>query len=312
MSDENNIIKIIDNSGIENLQIVHNADLRKLLTYRINASIPSLIIAESNEALKSIIRYLKDYNIEYYILGGGSNSLINDRNSNIVIIKLGRFFDNIGFEEDGTIHCGAAYNTGRFVTECYKNGYNFAFLAGIPGTIGGAVAGNSGTKFNAICEFIDTIECLRSRSNHIISDVYKLRKNDFGYRFLDIENLLVITKVHFRKERTEKELVFNEILEKIKYKKEIQPLNKFTAGCFFKNPLNSSKTAAELIDSLGLKGFKYGGAAVSRKHANFIENYKNATPMDIYNLSRIIYGMVKDNFNIELENEVKLVGFEKK
>ena len=107
----------------------------------------------------------------------------------------------------------------------------------------------------------------------------------------------------------EKELIFNEIVERIKNKKNAQPLNKFTAGCFFKNPLNANKTAAELIDALGLKGFKYGGAGISKKHANFIENYDNASPMDIYNLSKIVLGMVKDNFNIELENEVKLVGF---
>ncbi len=309
MPGEDKIKKIIDNSGIKNLKIYHDADMRKLFTFRINAIIPFLVIPENAEALVSLTACLLDNNIEYFIIGGGSNSLINDLNKNIVIIKLGRLFDSIDFKEEGSIECGAAYNMARFVTECYKESYNFAFLAGIPGTLGGAVAGNSGTKFSSICEFVDRIECLKIKSNHVVKEEHKLRKNDFGYRFLNIENLLAITKIYLKKERAEKELVFNEILERIKYKKASQPLNKFTAGCFFKNPLNSNKTAAELIDSLDLKGFQYGGAAVSKKHANFIENFKDASSMDIYNLSRIIAGMVKDNFNIELENEVKIVGF---
>lgn len=309
MPEDCKIREIIDSSGIKNLKICHNTDMRRLITFRVNSAVGTLVIAENNDALRNIIAFLLDNNIKYFIIGGGSNSLINDINENIVIIRLGRFFDHIDFKEEGSIVCGAAYNMGRFVTECYKKSYNFAFMAGIPGTVGGAVAGNSGTKFNSICEFIESVECLKIKSSHIISEEHRLKINDFGYRFLNIENLVAITKIFFKKEHSEKELVFNEILERIKCKKAVQPLNKFTAGCFFKNPLNSNKTAAELIDSLGLKGFRYGGAAVSKKHANFIENLAGASSMDIYDLSKIIAGMVKDNFNIELENEVKLVGF---
>jgi len=303
------INKIIEKSNITGIEVLHNVDLRRLLTYRINGKLSNLMIVESEEALKNLLGILIDNDSEYFILGGGSNSLINDKNENIVFIKLGRYFDNINFYPDGLIVCGAAYNLGQFIITCYKNCYDFSFLAGIPGTVGGAVAGNSGTKLKSVCEFVEGIECMRLKAGKVLYERYELKKNDFGYRFLNIKNLLIITKVYLRKEISDKEIIFNNILEKIKLKKKSQPLNKYTAGCFFKNPINSSKTAAELIDYLGLKGFTYGGAVISKKHANFIENFKDASAKDIFELSRIIYGMVKDNFNIELENEVRLVGF---
>ncbi len=309
MAFKKDLKKIIDNCGIKNLRIHHNVHLRELLTYRPDGIISTLVIAESLQALKEIFNFLLANNIDYFVIGGGSNSLINDKNKDIVIISLGRFFNNINFIKNGEISCGAAFKTSRFVTECYKKSYDFSFLAGIPGTIGGGVAGNAGTRHNSVCEFVESVECLRLKSCSIVQENYRLKKKDYGYRILNIKNLLAITNIKFKKEITEKEMILNEIHKKIKYKKKAQPLDKFTAGCFFKNPLDSDKTAAELIDALGFKGFKYGGAAITKKHANFIENYLNATSDDIYKLSKIIYGSVNDNFNIKLKNEVKLVGF---
>lgn len=298
----------IRSAKIDNLEIFFDYNTRNLSTFRINGKCSIFIIANTEEALSSLINILNENNAKYYIIGSGSNTLISDY-CNDVIIKLGRKFGYIEFYDSGFITAGASCMLGKFITKCYKNKYDFSFLAGIPGTIGGAISGNCGDKLETICDYVESIECLRLPQNRVVKEKIKLKPVNFGYRFLKIDNLAAITKVFFKKDKLEKELIFINIKERIKIKKEVQPLNTFNCGSFFKNPLNSKKTAGELIDSLGLKGFTYGGAVVSAKHANFIENSKMAASEDIFNLAKLIAGLVNENFNIKLEHEVKLVGF---
>ena len=98
------------------------------------------------------------------------------------------------------------------------------------------------------------------------------------------------------------------IRQDIEIRKKTQPVGAKTSGCFFKNPVNGEKPAGALIDECGLKGFSYGGARVSPVHANFIENFKSASPEDIVVLSRIMIDKVREKFGISLEYEVKLIG----
>ncbi|MEI7615843.1 MAG: UDP-N-acetylmuramate dehydrogenase [Actinomycetota bacterium] len=293
---------------IENLEIYFDYDIRSLSTFRINGSCQIFIIANSEEALLTLLNLLHEKKIGYFILGGGSNTLINNDCSD-VIIKLGKRFNTIDYSSKALITSGASCNLGKFVLKCYKNKYDFSFLAGIPGTTGGAVFGNCGNMIESVCDYVESIECLRLSRNKIIREKVKLNRLNYGYRFLKIDYLLAITFINFKKEITEKELIYNNIKENIRLKKEVQPLNSFNCGCFFKNPLNSNKTAGQLIDSLGLKGFTYGGAIVSRKHANFLENNGTASAEDVFGLAKIIAGLVYENYKIRLEYEVKLVGF---
>jgi UDP-N-acetylmuramate dehydrogenase len=293
---------------IENIEIYFNFNIRNLSTFRINGSCQIFIIVNSEEALFRLLNILQEKNAKYFIIGGGSNTLIND-NCFDIIIKLGKQFDFIEYFDSGLISVGAACILGKFITKCYKNKYDFSFLAGIPGTVGGAVFGNCGNQIETICDYIENIECFKVLKNKVIKEKVKLKHFNYGYRFLKIDNLSVITKIHFKKDKIEKELIFINIREKIRLKKAVQPLSTFNCGCFFKNPLNSNKTAGELISSLGLKGFSFGGAMVSTKHANFLENNGSASPMDIFSLAKIIEGLVFENYKIKLEYEVKLVGF---
>jgi len=299
--------KILLNSRIEDIEIYYNYQLEKLSSFKVNGIVPILIIINSDEALIKILNLLETEKLKYFIIGGGTNTLIN-HNCKEIIIKLGKNYNFLKFYENKII-AGASILLGRFIIETYKNNFDFSFLAGIPGTIGGAVFGNCGNKSEGICNFIESIEFISIDGNVIKKEKKFLKPSDFGYRFLNINNLKVITNVIFKKEKSKKGLILNNIRKNIRYKKETQPLNTFNCGCFFKNSLESTKPTGQLIDELNLKGFKYGGASVSRKHANFIENINNATPKDIFNLAKIIKGFVKENYNINLEYEVKLVGF---
>ncbi|MDD5659996.1 MAG: UDP-N-acetylmuramate dehydrogenase [Actinomycetota bacterium] len=293
---------------VKNLDVFFDYETRNLSTFRLKGKCPIFIIANSVDALFYLLSFLERYKINYYIIGRGSNTLIGSC-GNIIMIKLGKMFDYIEFE-DSHIIAGASCNLGRFVIRCAKNKYDFSFLAGIPGTIGGAVSGNCGTQIESLCDYVESIECLKVIKNKIIKEKIRLKSHNYGYRFLNIDNLVVITKVFLKKERADKELIYINIRENILKKKTNQPLGTFNCGCFFKNPLTSRKTAGELIDNLGLKGFSYGGAVISTKHANFIENGGKATPDDIHNLSKIVAGLVSEKYKIKLEHEVKLVGFE--
>ena len=107
----------------------------------------------------------------------------------------------------------------------------------------------------------------------------------------------------------DRRLILEKIRNKVRSRKLSQPVNTRSAGCFFKNPNNLSKSAGEIIERCGLKGFIYGGAMVSNKHTNFIENFKNASAEDIVVLSRIVRSMVKDKYGVDLEYEVRMIGF---
>jgi UDP-N-acetylmuramate dehydrogenase len=308
----NKVESLLKNSNIKDegdIETYYNYSLNKLSSFKTDGKCPIFIVIKNEVSLQKILNLFYENEIRFYLIGDGTNILINDKNNDYVILKLGKDFSFIDFSENDLISCGAAFNLGKFVISCCKQGYDFSFLAGVPGTVGGAVYGNSGNKTDSICNYVESIECFILGSNEIIKKRYYFKPTNYSYRCLDIRNLLAITKVYFKKERSNKKLIFGKINENIRVKKASQPLNTFNAGCFFKNPLNSKKTAAELIDELGLKGFCFGGASVSQKHANFIENSNMATPEDIFLLSRIIFGYVKDNYNINLENEVHLIGF---
>ncbi len=136
-----------------------------------------------------------------------------------------------------------------------------------------------------------------------------LKNGDFDYRHFYIPYLVVLTGIVFKTKKTDKSSILKKIKEKIKNKKSTQPLNARSAGCFFKNPIHGSRTTGELIEVCGLKGFIYGGSRISNKHANYIENFDNASSKDIFILSKIVKNMVMEKFGIKLEYEVRLVGF---
>ena len=352
-----------------------NYNLSNISSLRVGGRCACFVKVDKRQDLLRLFDKLnKDKSINYLIVGSCSNILFNDGYLDLLIIKLGKDFNYLKLEKyknknknkyknknydcSFTLVVGAAFNLQKFIIFSAKYGFDFSFLAGIPGTVGGAVIGNSGTSYLGINSVVKKIRYLAY--NKIKSDKgldrfilkYKskfLTPKDFDYRKLKIENLIVLTDVYFKNlfdlqnhNKDSKNDVFPEncyenlknfktlktlkniemvdehirkdilkkISEKIKEKKEKQPYNSFNAGCFFKNPDNIKLSAAQLIEKCGFKGFKFGGARVSPKHANFIENFKDATAKDIFILSKIIKYYIKDKYNIDLEYEIKLVGFD--
>ena len=289
--------------------VLFDIDTATLTSIRTGGKALCYFKADKIKDLIKIIDTCIKKQIKFIVAGDGTNILFNDGYNDIVIIKPGNDFDYLEFEDEDKIIAGSAYKLSKLVSSAADRGYDLSEFSGIPGTVGGSVMGNSGSKNTGICDFIENINYISNKNGNIIEETVVLKKGDFDYRYFYIPDLVVLTSAVLRTKKSDKSNIMIKIKEKIKNKKSTQPLNARSAGCFFKNPIHSSRATGELIEACGLKGFIYGGSRISGKHANYIENFDNASSKDIYVLSKIVKNMVMDKFGIKLEYEVRLVGF---
>ena len=297
----------IDRSGSG--KMVLDYDVSRINSLGTGGKAAALIRADSVEGLVSILELLYSNSMDYVILGSGTNTVFPDGAFGTIIVKLGKSFDHCGFEDDGTICAGGACGTRALVMKSAKQGYDLSPLAGIPGTIGGAVSGNSGTGSLGICDYIITIKAIFKYNDKIVYDEIDSANIEYGYRYFKLNCLIAITELILGGREDKAENILSVIHEATVKRKMSQPVSAKTCGCFFKNPPGIKKSAGAMIDECGMKGFYYGGAKVSNMHANFIENSRNATSEDIVVLSRIMKDRVKEKFDIKLDYEVRMIGF---
>ncbi len=300
-------VKIIKKTGLKN--VIFDIDTSKITSIRAGGKALGYFVAGGIEDLKKMIKTCLINELKFMIVGDCTNILFSDNYINLVLIKLGKGFDYIKFGNEDNIIAGAGCNLSKFIARAAGRGYDFSEFSGIPGTLGGSVRGNSGSREAGICDFVKKIRVISYRKDDIVEETINLDKNHFGYRHLDITGLVAITEIIFGAKKSDEKDIIKKITEKIKKKKMAQPISSRSSGCFFKNIDGYHKSVGQLIEECGLKGFIYGGARVSDKHANFIENFKNASSQDIFVLSRIVSEIVMDKFNKKLDYEVKLVGF---
>jgi len=305
--ERNKIRNTIEDTGIED--IIFDINTAELTSIKTGGRALCYLVAHKLEDLKKIIETCIKNGIKFIVIGDGTNILFSDKDIDLVLIKLGKDFSYMNFTNKHEIIAGSACNLLKFIVSAAVKGYDFSELSGIPGTVGGSIMGNSGIKNKDICSFIEKVNFLSNEGGVVKEETRILGKNDFSYRYFHIPKLVALTGAVLRTRKAKKDNILKEIRSRIKNKRSTQPAGSRSSGCFFKNVRSSYKSAGELIEKCGLKGFNYGGARISAKHANFIENYDNASSEDIVVLSKIIRDMVMDKFGIDLEYEVKLIGF---
>jgi UDP-N-acetylmuramate dehydrogenase len=218
-----------------------------------------------------------------------------------MVIHLGGInFKNV--ERDGRyVLSGAGVSLSKLIRTVALSGFGgLEVLAGIPGTVGGAVMMNAGGKYGVISDTISSLTTMTfdgSIIKHMRGDV------EFEYRGCNLSKQIVI-EVEFHLNESKIEVVLEKMDEIYNEKQEKQPLGTLNAGSIFKN--TPQYKAAELIDKANLKGLKVGGAIVSEKHANFIVNTGNATSTDILELIKIIKKTIKQKYNVSLEEEIHI------
>jgi len=289
------------------LKLKINEPLAKYTTFKIGGPADFFVEVEKEEELIRLLKLLRELNLPYFILGGGSNLLVADEGFRGMVIKMQN--SKCKFQNDNSkfkIICGAGYLLGKLVEKTAKIGLaGLEFAAGIPGTIGGAVRGNAGAWQQAIGDKVKRVKVLTPQEEIKWIEASNCQFSYRQSRFKKTKE--IIWEVELELERGEKK----EIKEKIKEnlaKRATQPKEP-SAGCIFVNP--KPFAAGQLIDKCGLKGARIGDAQISPKHANFIVNLGKAKAADVIRLIKLIKEKVKEKFGVNLKEEIFLLGFDK-
>jgi len=239
----------------------------------------------------------------YMILGKGSNTLFDDRGFNGLVIANG--IDFLENPEEDVWHVGGGYSFSLLGTQTARQGWSgLEFASGIPGTVGGAVYMNAGANGSETSEKLISVDFINEFGEF---SCYTRDVLEFGNRFSSFQSMRgAIVGATFRLIRFEG--ARKRQLELFEYRKRTQPYNAKSAGCVFKNPYPAS--AGALIDRLGLKGLKIGGAEVSALHGNFIINEASAKAEDVFQLIQKIKQKVKAEMQIDLEMEIRFISYQ--
>ena len=283
-------------------------DLSRHTSFRIGGPADIWVEPADITDLKNILAFVKTRNIPFFVVGNGSNLLVNDGGFRGAMINLGQpFFKNMKI--NGTkVTVGAGYSLPRLVmTLCRQGLGGTESLVGIPGTIGGAIYMNAGGYTSPVYKNMeDLVESLKVMDHDGNIKTLKKDKIKFGYRFSDLEAYIILEAV-LKLESSDAGTLVSNAGRFLHMKKGKQVLDKPSAGCIFKNPPNFQFTCGQMIDMLGLKGKRIGGAEVSDKHANFIINRGGATCRNVLDMAEFIKNKVKESYDVTLNLEVKVI-----
>ena len=289
-------------------EVVLHASLRNLNTYKIGGTAKVLFSPHSITDLVEGLKVIKKNQEKYFILGNGSNIILNDREYNGVVIRLGNLC-GIQINADMQMaYAEAGVMLPKLVKESVEaslTGLEFAY--GIPGTIGGSIAGNAGAYNSCIMDYVTSVTVI---DENLDIKTLELEEISYGYRtsmFKENKGYIIVGAKFFLKHGDrENSLLMME--ERRVRRLEAQPLAYPSAGSVFRNP--EGDFAGRLIEACGLKGYQLGGAEVSTKHANFIINKNNATSKDVYQLIHYVHDVVKEKTTVDLKVEQEFIDWE--
>ncbi len=300
----NEFIKEVEHQKIG--KIIKNAKIKKYTTYRVGGIAKAIIHPKNIDKLIELVNLIKKYNIKYKVIGNGSNLLFSDKEFDGILIKLDAF-DEVNIYGT-TIVVGAGYSLVKLSLLAAKHSLaGLEFAAGIPGTIGGAVFMNAGAYRSDMGYIVTKVKVL-TPSLEVLELTNK--EMDFHYRssYLQKHKDYICLEATIELYRGRRDALEEVIKDRRKRRMESQPLNYPSAGSVFRNP--EGYFAGKLIEDLNLKGKRVGGAEVSKKHANFIINNKNASAQDIKDLIEYVQNKVKEKYDIELKIEQEFVNWE--
>ncbi|MFC1675191.1 UDP-N-acetylmuramate dehydrogenase [Candidatus Omnitrophota bacterium] len=253
------------------------------------------------EELKRLLIHAGTKRAAVFVIGAGSNILISDKGVNGLVVRLSSpFFKRFHFKGN-CLDSSSGVSLFRLLSAAEARGLSgLEFLAGIPGTLGGALAMNAGITGQTIADLVENVSVMYY--NGTIKTLTK-RKLRFGYRKSNL-NKCVILGASLKLKRRSKGAIRRLAKEYLQRRWLTQDRTRPSLGCIFRNP--AGLAAGKLIDSCGLKGMRVGGAAVSRKHANFIVNRQRAKARDVKRLMQLIKNEVKKTHGLELEPEIKI------
>lgn len=290
---------------LDNMNIKINEDLSLHTTYKVGGVAKYFASPSSIQELIDLIKYLKENNIKYIILGNGSNTIFSSKTYDGVVINLNKI-NNVKFLDD-KVYVEAGYQLIKLSIDAMNNSLSgLEFASGIPANVGGAIYMNAGAYKSDMSEILIDVTFLDENL-----DIKTLSKDELNFSYrnsLFQEKDYIILSANLKLNPSNKDEIKALMDSRKERRIASQPLEYPSAGSVFRNP-SDTVFAGKLIEDLGLKGYKIGGAKVSEKHANFIINDGGATGEDIKSLIEYIMLKVKEKYNIDLKVEQKFINF---
>ncbi|OGQ98952.1 MAG: UDP-N-acetylenolpyruvoylglucosamine reductase [Deltaproteobacteria bacterium RIFOXYD12_FULL_57_12] len=289
-------------------QILWDCPLARFSTLKVGGPAEAVLIAQEQEGLSRLIRWLNGQGIGWQVIGRGSNILVPDEGlTGAVIILDGELaaIEEIAATDSGRLlRAGAGASLARLAAYCTDQGLTgLEFTVGIPGSFGGAIVMNAGAWGREIGALIESVTLLDRQG-----DLHVIERPALKFSYRRWENFAqgIVLSAILTVANGDRQMIASTCREYAESRRRKQPQGVASAGSFFKNP--AGQAAGRLIDEAGLKGTKFGGAMVSMQHANFIVNTGTASARDIFALMREIQTKVFDKFGIRLEPEVHILG----
>ena len=294
---QDELLEIIDKKDI-----LINEPMKKHTSFKIGGKADYFITIRSISELKKIQKIAIKKDIPFIVIGNGTNLLVLDKGIRGIVAKLN--FNKIEIEKN-TVIVSSDISVSKLAKVCAEKKLSgIEFLAGIPGTVGGAVKMNAGAYGSEMKDVIKYTKCMDQNGN-IIELSNELQ--EFEYRkSIFSKNKYIILETELNLKNDSFDNINSKMNEMLDDRRKKQPLEYPSAGSTFKR--NENIITAKLIDECGLKCFSIGGASVSEKHAGFIINKGNATAKDVLDLAEYIKKVVYQRFKEEIELEIEVIG----
>ena len=289
--------------------MVPDAPLGNMTWYGIGGRADLLVRPNSIESLATLVRRCRRNGVTLRVFGGGANLLVADESIDGIVVRLDTpalreiKYNRVG--EARIMRAMGGADLARTLMDATRRGLGgLSQMAGIPGTVGGAIRMNAGGAFGCIGDAVRSVTCITRRGDLVTYPASELR---FEYRATNIPDPVIVAAA-FDLTPGDPIALRHRVKEIFAFKKSTQPLADHSAGCAFKNPVDpiteQRVSAGRLIDEAGLKDTRVGAASVSRQHANFIVTEPGATADHVLQLLELIRRRVYEHCGVELEEEI--------
>ncbi|MBZ2175910.1 UDP-N-acetylmuramate dehydrogenase [Schnuerera sp. xch1] len=299
---KSNLYELFENENFG--KILYNEPMKNHTSFKIGGPADILIIPDNEQDIIDAIKFCRNNDVKYFIMGNGTNLLVKDTGIRGVVIKVANGFDKIDVNNDILI-CQSGALLSKIAKVALRNSLaGFEFASGIPGSIGGAITMNAGAYGGEMKDIVTKVKVL-DRDNNVVEFTNDEMK--FRYRGSEvIDQELVVLGVEIKLEKEEYSLIDEKMRDFTDRRISKQPLEFPSGGSTFKRP--EGYYAGKLIDDAGLRGVRYRDAQVSEKHCGFIINTGEATFEDVITLIKTVQKIVHDKFGVKLETEIKIIG----
>lgn len=292
---------------VSDVELRFDEPLARHTTFRVGGPARLFARPRTGEGLCALLKGLREEGVRYLVLGGGSNVLAPDGTIDAAVVKLELACRDLSAERSNgdrtVVYAGAGVKLPDLVGYCIENGLRgLEQLAGIPGTVGGALVMNAGTSSRVISDSLVRMELLDEDCRKRVITREELKP---AYRSMGIPEGSTVLGGWFGLEACSSGVLRAQADQVLLKRRRTQPLRYPSAGSIFKNP--EGMFAGALIEKAGLKGFRLGGAEVSKKHANWVINRDNAKSSDILGLIEKIENEIYETFGVRLEREIRIL-----